>query len=65
MQNIETEPRSSWSKSPIIFDARAIPTPFIAKSSSTASDVTTSIPENQQKSMGVSGVGVIRLGWKF
>ena len=34
-------------------------------SSSTASDVTTSIPENQQKSMGVSGVGVIRLGWKF
>ena len=34
-------------------------------SSSTASDVTTSIPENQQKTMGVSGVGVIRLGWKF
>ena len=34
-------------------------------SSATAADVVTSIPENQIKTFGVSGVGVIRLGWKF
>jgi hypothetical protein len=34
-------------------------------SSTTSADVTTSIPENQHKALGVSGVGVIRIGWKF
>ena len=34
-------------------------------SSTTSSDMVTSLPENQNKSLGVSGVGVVRIGWNF